>query len=416
VSIQTPTEQEIREAVAAADGHPDTIRHRVRLAGLLRRAGRMDQAADAYRRAARAHAVRANWLSAFALARALLHVDPADKETQRYVAALYARRESDGKQQRRDRTDTTALAGVLDGPTAPPLAERERFPLATTRADALASLPLLADLNLVDHSYIADQLRSVVVRRGEVIFREGEVSEGMFLILRGEARVTVVDDRGVRAPLTVLGEGDFFGEFSLIGCPLRTALVEAVSRVELLEIDRGLFEALTECSERFRRWIGASIRRRQKENVLSRSSVMAGLTSEQRALLAGGMGSHHVLAGELVVRQGETAGHVVLLGDGRLEVYERDETGEKIFIDSLLPGQYVPDPAVVDGGPASINARATEGSLVFTLDRQVLLDEVGDTPAKLRELRRLFAEPPLRSGAFAAVHSQPLADSDEDRR
>ncbi len=413
MSSEGPTDEEIQQAAADADRQPDRVRHRVRLAELLRRAGRPDEAADAYRRAARAFAVRGDWLPAFALSRALAHVDPSDKETQRYVTALYARRETESARPGRERAD--GLSGVLDGPTPPPLADHERFPVDATRSSSLASLELLSDLDPLDRVRIDHHLRTVVVRRGEVIFREGEVSEGMFLILRGGARVTVVDDGGARALLTTLEEGEVFGEFSLIGRPQRTALVEATARTELLEIDRELFEMLTEFSERFRQGITASLARRQKENVLARSSVLADLSPEQRAALAGDMGARSVLSGELVVRQGDPAEEVVLLGAGGLEVYERDETGEKLFISTLLPGQYVPDPSVVDGIGASVNARATEPSVVFTLGRQVLLDQTGDSPADLRKLRRRFAEPPLRSGAFAAVHSQPLAEADDDR-
>ncbi len=414
VGLMSPTDEEILSAAEQAEAEPDEVRYRVRLAELHRRSGDLARAADAYRRAGRAYAVQGDWLRAFAVARALLHLDPADRETQRYVSALYAKRPQQSRS--RDRSETSSISLVLDGPTPPPLTSFERYPLETTRIPQLKTLTALHDLEHGDLALLAPHLRTVSVPRGRVVFREGEVSEGMFIILRGSARVTVVDETGRAAPLSRLGEGDLFGEFSLIGAPLRTALVETTARTEFLEVDRELYELLTERSDVFRAAVGSSIRRRQKENVLARSSLLATLSPDRRAVIARELDTLTVLSGELVVGQGEPADRVFVLGSGRIEVYERDETGEKIFASDLLPGQFVPDPAVIDGGLTSVNARATEPSVVFWLARQVLLDHVGNTPARLRKLRQTFTDPPQRSGAFAAVHSQPLPDTGDDRR
>lgn len=414
MGLESPTDGEILRAAEQADAEPDEVRYRVRLAELYRRMGDMDRAADAYRRAGKAFAVRGDWLRAFAVARALLHLDPSDRETQRYVTALYARRPQQGGG--RDRVDSSTISSVLDGPTPPPLATFDRYPLGTNQIAQLKDMTVLHDLAHEDLSLIAPHLHTVTVPRGRVVFREGEVSEGMLIILRGGARVTVVDETGRSTPLSRLGEGELFGEFSLIGAPLRTALVETTARTEFLEVDRDLFEILTEKSDVFRQAVSASIRRRQKENVLARSSLLATLSPDRRAEIARELDILSVLSGELVVAQGEPADRVFVLGSGRLEVYERDETGEKTFASDILPGQFVPDPAVIDGGLTSVNARATEPSVVFWLPRQHLLDHVGNTPKRLRKLRQTFTDPPQRSGAFAAVHSQPLPDTSDDRR
>ena len=71
------------------------------------------------------------------------------------------------------------------------------------------------------------------VRAGEVIVREGAHGSSMFLVMRGEAVVTLANTSGEVARLH---DGDFFGEMSLLTGQPRTATVTAVTDCQLLEI------------------------------------------------------------------------------------------------------------------------------------------------------------------------------------
>jgi len=263
--MTSPTHRDIDHARQAADVDSTAVHHRVRHAELLRRAGRVDEAADAYRVAARACTVQGDWYRAFALARVVAFLDPGDTEIQRYVTSAYSRRE-DQAATGSTTTDTgefPLVSGVREGIVPAALSSCQRQPLETSRFRHLVAQDVLSDLEEPFLQEISHLLCTVVVTRGEAIFREGETSTGMFLILRGEAEVQVVDDAGQLRVLIRLGAGDFFGEFSLMGVPVRSALVEAASRLELLDIDVQLFELLTEASARFGDAIRNAWRRRE---------------------------------------------------------------------------------------------------------------------------------------------------------
>ena len=75
---------------------------------------------------------------------------------------------------------------------------------------------------------------------GEVIVREGEVGDRMFIVQSGRVRITRVAN-GVEVVLNELKEGDFFGEMALIEREVRSATVRAAGEACLLSIDKKSF-------------------------------------------------------------------------------------------------------------------------------------------------------------------------------
>lgn len=77
-------------------------------------------------------------------------------------------------------------------------------------------------------------------RDGEVIVRQGDVGDCMYIIQQGSVGVFHVQD-GREIQLTQLGVGDFFGEMAIVERELRSADVRAVGDVRVLTIDKRTF-------------------------------------------------------------------------------------------------------------------------------------------------------------------------------
>ena len=78
----------------------------------------------------------------------------------------------------------------------------------------------------------------VVFPKKQTIFTQGDAADAVFYIQEGEARLSVVSKTGKEATLGILREGDFFGEGSLAGQPLRMGSATAMTDCELLRIDK----------------------------------------------------------------------------------------------------------------------------------------------------------------------------------
>ncbi len=70
-----------------------------------------------------------------------------------------------------------------------------------------------------------------------VIVREGEPGDAMFVIVHGAAKVLHTLNEQV-LPLAIIGAGDYFGEWSVMTGAPRTATVVALSYIEAIRIER----------------------------------------------------------------------------------------------------------------------------------------------------------------------------------
>lgn len=113
--------------------------------------------------------------------------------------------------------------------------------MATDRMELLRHVPLFADLDRGELESIASTLRERTFGAGETVLSEGHAGVGFFVIVDGEARVTVRDEERAR-----LGPGDYFGEIALIAGSERTATVTAESDLTCLALTSWEFRPLVE--------------------------------------------------------------------------------------------------------------------------------------------------------------------------
>jgi len=74
----------------------------------------------------------------------------------------------------------------------------------------------------------------------EVIVRQGDVGDSMFVIQEGSVEI-VLDRDGQETRLRVAGPGEFIGEMAIFEREPRSATVRAMGRVRALTVDRKNF-------------------------------------------------------------------------------------------------------------------------------------------------------------------------------
>ncbi|NTX36640.1 cyclic nucleotide-binding domain-containing protein [Myxococcus sp. CA033] len=98
---------------------------------------------------------------------------------------------------------------------------------------------LFRPFNRKDRRTLVERFRARDIERGEVVIRDGDRTDGLYVLLSGE--VEVHKDGHL---LTRLKEGDLFGEISLLQKTPATATVTAARHTTLLRLPREDFDAL----------------------------------------------------------------------------------------------------------------------------------------------------------------------------
>lgn len=105
----------------------------------------------------------------------------------------------------------------------------------------LKTVPLFGGLQDRDLSRVADLMVTKKYRKNNLIFFEDDLGQNLFIIKHGRVKISRIDEKGDEVIFAILGEGEFFGELSIIDGLTRSATVTSIDEVELLVLRRGDF-------------------------------------------------------------------------------------------------------------------------------------------------------------------------------
>ena len=101
-------------------------------------------------------------------------------------------------------------------------------------AETLREVPIFSELSPRELRQIVRIAHHREYAPDESIVREGQPSAGMYIILKGEVRITRRSAQGVKIELATMEEGDFFGDVGLLDSAPRTATVTAITPCHML--------------------------------------------------------------------------------------------------------------------------------------------------------------------------------------
>ena len=112
--------------------------------------------------------------------------------------------------------------------------------------DVLKRVPLFNDLSEAEVSRFAEVTREREYPKNSVILFEDDPGDALYIVSTGQVKVVLIGEDGREVILSVLGDGDFFGEMSLIDDEPRSAHVIAMKDSQLLVLRRDDFQARLE--------------------------------------------------------------------------------------------------------------------------------------------------------------------------
>jgi cAMP-dependent protein kinase regulator len=112
--------------------------------------------------------------------------------------------------------------------------------------------PLFSDFSVGELLAVMSGLELLSFAAGDIVITEGEPGDSLFVVSTGRVKAFVRNPAGRHVQVREMGDGEFFGEISILKGSPRTATVTAASRLELLELDRATLDRITASHPRVR--------------------------------------------------------------------------------------------------------------------------------------------------------------------
>ncbi|WP_072343435.1 Crp/Fnr family transcriptional regulator [Actinomyces urinae] len=114
----------------------------------------------------------------------------------------------------------------------------------TVEGNYISQVPLFEGLDEAQQNSLRSKMGQTTLRRGEVLFEEGEPGNRLYIITEGKVKLGHTSTDGRENLLAVLGPGEIIGELTLFDPGPRSTTATAVSPVTLLHLDHADLNAI----------------------------------------------------------------------------------------------------------------------------------------------------------------------------
>lgn len=129
--------------------------------------------------------------------------------------------------------------------------------------ETLRTVGIFRSLRDEELAQIGELLEEKKFTKGQVIFRQGEIGDALYIVEAGRAKASTADPTGKEKVLALYSPGDFFGEMALLSGQTRSATLSAVTECVLLVLRRQAFETFLATNLQVMREMLAVISERQ---------------------------------------------------------------------------------------------------------------------------------------------------------
>jgi uncharacterized membrane protein len=140
------------------------------------------------------------------------------------------------------------------------------------------------------------------------------------------------------------------------------------------------------------------------------------LDNEERATLAGLLDVRNFSKGETIFTYGDAGDALFIVRRGSVQVFVEDCTGETIILSENLPGDVFGEISLLDGGPRTATAVATDETDTLVMNRGDLLDLITKHPHAAMDLLSVMGRRLRSTDELLRTHvSRNLNVEEEDR-
>ena len=261
--------------------------------------------------------------------------------------------------------------------------------VAPTLEERLSAHPLLADLPSAAIADLAQAVHVIETGPDKVIIRQGETQHSLYLVDKGQVRVSIRDKKSGELNLATLKSGDFFGETAFMTNGPRTATVRALT-------DCRLFELPQRETYRVRRYpklwgqLEKTSQKRLSVTMLCRVSLFQALTPEERNKVAHLLTLDRYPAGSIICQEGEEGNSFFIIWRGQVKVTTTQEEQQRV-VAYLHDDDFFGESALLAERPRQATITALTEVEVLRLNRDDFVQLVSTKPALEQAMKAVAA-------------------------
>ncbi len=280
--------------------------------------------------------------------------------------------------------------------------------------------PTFSILSDEEVEYLARECRPLSFKIGQVICKEGEQDDSLYIIFSGRVRMATVGQDGDEMSIATLTKGDHFGEQSLLTRSASAYTIRAAEDATVFRLQREAFERLLQAKPDLKSLFEQYIANLSIRNFLKRFTVFNALPANTLKTLLKHLKTESFSKGALVFREGATADKFYVLSKGRVKVVKKQGDGEQL-LSVINEGGSFGELALLTNNLRAATVIADEDAELFSLSREgfesalELSPELKESMARIASQYRsappqeLKAPPPLPAEVPAPPDAAPVA-------
>jgi NTE family protein/lysophospholipid hydrolase len=262
----------------------------------------------------------------------------------------------------------------------------------SARAALIRTLPILASLPESVVRALAAHGTEVVLAAGDILIRQGEVGDAMYLLTEGRLTVTVTGSTGERSRLAVLEAPETVGEMQAILGGNRTADVHALTDCRLLRLPHAPLRALDDRAPQHLEQLMAQVATRLRELLLTSTlTSLLGATEEQIRQVVALADWRSLKDGDTLFQQGDAADAWYLVTSGRLQVLRTAGEGRTV-VGEVGRGDSLGEASLLTGEPRDATVRAVRDTELIRLSGTAFMQLLEAHPALLLRVARTLVQ------------------------
>lgn len=230
------------------------------------------------------------------------------------------------------------------------------------------NLELFSSLTSSELSNIISQAKKIFFHKEEVIIKEGELADSLYVIEKGSVQVFTKNIHNDLIILARLDHGKHFGEHGYLNNYIRTASVRALTDTNLIKITYDSLDPIFKRSNKLRTFLEKNSLQESLENLQTQLKHIDDYSKKlftQKRLFSIGESTtlKHLKAGEIIFKKGDLPDNVYFVSSGSVQLlFDENKNDYQIIINK---NEMFGELGVLEHKPRSATAKAlTETTLI----------------------------------------------------